>query len=64
MRTTHNMPAAMLLELADEMGILIVDEAFDMWKMSKTTTIMRVFSRNGVHAMSKAGSVVTAITLA
>ena len=33
----HNMPAAMLLELADEMGILIVDEAFDMWKMSKTT---------------------------
>ena len=37
MRTTHNMPAAMLLELADEMGILIVDEAFDMWKMSKTT---------------------------
>lgn len=36
-RTTHNMPAAMLLELADEMGILIVDEAFDMWEMSKTT---------------------------
>lgn len=36
-RTTHNMPAVELLELADEMGILIVDEAFDMWEMSKTT---------------------------
>ena len=35
--TTHNMPAVELLELADEMGILIVDEAFDMWEMSKTT---------------------------
>ena len=35
-RTTHNMPAVELLELADEMGILIVDEAFDMWEMSKT----------------------------
>lgn len=36
-RTTHNMPAVELLELADEIGILIVDEAFDMWEMSKTT---------------------------
>ncbi len=36
-RTSHNMPAAELLELADEMGILIVDEAFDMWEMPKTT---------------------------
>lgn len=36
-RTTHNMPAVELLELADEMGILIVDEAFDMWEMSKIT---------------------------
>ncbi len=35
-RTTHNMPAVELLELADKMGILIVDEAFDMWEMSKT----------------------------
>ncbi len=35
-RTTHNMPAVELLELADKMGILIVDEAFDMWEMRKT----------------------------
>ncbi len=35
-RTSHNMPAAELLDLADEMGLLIVDEAFDMWEMPKT----------------------------
>lgn len=35
-RTSHNMPAVELMELADEMGILIVSEAFDMWERSKT----------------------------
>lgn len=36
-RTSHNMPAVELMELADEMGILIDSEAFDMWERSKTT---------------------------
>lgn len=35
-RCTHNMPAVGLLELCDEMGFLVVDEAFDMWERSKT----------------------------
>ncbi|MDG5473632.1 glycoside hydrolase family 2 TIM barrel-domain containing protein [Jeotgalibacillus sp. ET6] len=35
-RTAHNMPAKELMELADEMGMLIVSEAFDMWERSKT----------------------------
>lgn len=35
-RTAHNMPAVELMELADEMGFLIVSEAFDMWERSKT----------------------------
>lgn len=35
-RLTHNMPAPELMELADEMGILIVSEAFDMWERPKT----------------------------
>ncbi len=35
-RTSHNMPAPEVMELADEMGFLIVSEAFDMWEMSKT----------------------------
>lgn len=35
-RLSHNMPAQDVMELADEMGILIVSEAFDMWERSKT----------------------------
>ena len=35
-RLSHNMPAADLMDLADEMGILIVSEAFDMWERTKT----------------------------
>ena len=30
-RTSHNPPAPELLDLADEMGFLVIDEAFDMW---------------------------------
>lgn len=35
-RTSHNMPAPELMELADRMGILILSEAFDMWERPKT----------------------------
>lgn len=34
-RTSHNPPAPELLELADRMGILIIDEAFDAWAGAK-----------------------------
>jgi beta-galactosidase len=34
-RTTHNPPAPELLYMADRMGFLIVEEAFDAWKSSK-----------------------------
>lgn len=34
-RTSHNPPAPELLELADKMGILVWDEAFDAWKKGK-----------------------------
>lgn len=36
-RTSHNMPAPKLMELADKMGILVVSEGFDMWECPKTT---------------------------
>ncbi|WP_018750200.1 glycoside hydrolase family 2 TIM barrel-domain containing protein [Paenibacillus sanguinis] len=36
-RTAHNMPAPELMDLADEMGFLVVSEAFDMWERPKTT---------------------------
>ncbi len=34
-RTAHNPPAAALLDLCDEMGVMVMDEAFDMWELSK-----------------------------
>ena len=34
-RTTHNPPAPELLELCDEMGVLVMDEAFDTWQHHK-----------------------------
>ncbi len=37
LRGTHNMMAPGLLELADEMGVLFVSEAFDMWERAKTS---------------------------
>ena len=36
LRTSHNPPAEKLLDLCDEMGILVIDEAFDMWERPKT----------------------------
>ena len=36
-RTAHNMPASALMDIADETGMLIDSEAFDMWEMKKNT---------------------------
>ncbi len=35
-RTAHNPPAPELLDLCDSMGILVMDEAMDMWRRRKT----------------------------
>ena len=34
-RTTHNMPAPELVELCDEMGFMLIVEAFDVWDIAK-----------------------------
>ncbi len=34
-RTSHNPPAPELLAYADEMGLLVMDEAFDLWQLQK-----------------------------
>ena len=36
LRTSHNPPAPELLELADKMGFLVMDESFDVWIRQKT----------------------------
>ena len=36
LRMAHNPPAPELLELADRMGLLVVDEIFDSWERKKT----------------------------
>ncbi len=35
LRTSHNPPARQTMDLCDELGILVVDEAFDMWQHPK-----------------------------
>ena len=37
LRTSHNPPARQVMDLCDELGILVVNEAFDMWRRQKTT---------------------------
>jgi beta-galactosidase len=34
-RTSHNPPSPELLDLCDRMGLLVMDEAFDMWRIPK-----------------------------
>jgi beta-galactosidase len=34
-RTSHNPPSPELLEYADRMGLVVMDEAFDMWRIPK-----------------------------
>lgn len=43
-RTSHNPPAPELLELADKMGLLVWDEAFDAWQKGK-----RKFDYNRIY---------------
>jgi beta-galactosidase len=35
LRTAHNMPTPELLDLCDKMGILVMDESFDCWRLGK-----------------------------
>ncbi len=35
-RSAHNPPSSTLLRVCDRLGMLLMDEAFDMWRISKT----------------------------
>ena len=36
-RTSHNPPARRLLDPCDHLGLMVMDEAYDMWELPKTT---------------------------
>jgi beta-galactosidase len=36
-RTAHNPPSEAFLDACDRLGLLVIDEAFDGWKLNKTT---------------------------
>ncbi|WP_343329650.1 beta-galactosidase GalB [Polaribacter staleyi] len=42
-RTSHNPPSREFLELCDELGLLVLDEAFDVWKEEKVENGYNVF---------------------
>lgn len=42
-RTSHNPPSRELLELCDEMGLMVQDEAFDVWRMPKVPNGYNLF---------------------
>jgi len=42
-RTSHNPPSRELLELCDEMGLLVMDESFDVWRTAKVENGYNVF---------------------
>lgn len=50
LRTSHNPPARQVMDLCDEMGILVVDEAFDMWERPKTTYDYARFFKDNVES--------------
>ncbi|GHO64115.1 beta-galactosidase [Ktedonobacter sp. SOSP1-52] len=37
LRSAHNPPAPALLDACDRLGMLVIDESFDMWRIGKTT---------------------------
>ena len=52
-RTSHNPPAAELLDLCDEMGFLVMDESFDKWDTLRYGEIFDECWKQDIEAMIK-----------
>jgi beta-galactosidase len=42
-RSAHNPPSRDMLDACDRLGLLVIDEAFDMWRMQKTANDYHLF---------------------
>ncbi len=42
-RTAHNVPSPEFLDLADELGLIVMDELFDQWNVAKTPEDYHLF---------------------
>ena len=60
-RTSHNPPAPELLELADKMGFLVMDEAFDCWLRARLRWITTCFTPTGMSRICAPWCAATAI---
>ena len=45
-RTSHNMPSTMMMDLCDSLGILVMAESFDSWMTGKTTNAYSRFFKD------------------
>ena len=52
-RTSHNPPSAEMLDLCDEMGFLVMDEAFDKWDTLRYGEIFEECWKQDIEAMIK-----------
>lgn len=59
-RCSHNPPAPELLNMADTMGFIVMDEAFDMWRLPQDKERLRPFLREMTSATSPTCCFVTA----
>ena len=54
LRLAHNPPSPAFLEACDRLGMLVIDEAFDMWREGKNPTTIISFSTSGGSETSRA----------
>lgn len=51
-RCSHNPPSPYLLDVCDRLGMLVIDEAFDMWEKPKIATMAMLFNLKGSDSVA------------
>jgi beta-galactosidase len=50
-RSSHNPPSPSLLDACDRLGMLVIDEIYDMWELPKMATMSQFFFPDGINPM-------------